>query len=517
MYVKIYIKFIKMNREKSLFNIITEDKWDVVIVGGGATGLGIALDSTTRGLKTLLIEKGDFSNGTSSKSTKLIHGGVRYLNQLKFKLVFEAIRERKILLRNAPHLSKVLSFIIPVYSYWNILYYSLGLYLYEILSIGSKIGKTTILSKKNTINSLKYIKIDNLKGGIRYFDGQFNDSQLCIDIGSVASKFKATIINHFELIDIIKTDDKITGIKCLDKISLNIYIINCNNLINATGVFADSVLKLDFPINESIVSPSQGIHLVLDENNDLHEHALMLPLQFDNRVIFLIPWMGKLILGTTDTKVQNICDNPEALESEIVFLINAYNNFCNHKINRNNILSVFVGLRPLVKINKRNSSTSFISREHTILVSCSNMITIIGGKWTTYRKMAEEVVDTIFKAKKDQIKACKTKNISLDLSSIKKEEISNLLKNDNSLAEKIHEKYSFTKAEVFYSIKHEMATNIEDILARRNRLLFLDAKASIEAAPVVASVFEKYFNKDQHWKINQINSFVNYAKMYLPG
>jgi glycerol-3-phosphate dehydrogenase len=504
-----------MNREISLQYIRTEENWDLIVVGGGATGLGIALDAATRGYKTLLIEKGDFANGTSSKSTKLLHGGVRYLRQFQFKLVFEAIRERKILLRNAPHLTNIISFIIPAYSYFNVIYYALGLYFYELLSVGSKIGKTKILSKQKTIKSLNYIKRDNLKGGIRYFDGQFNDSQLCIDIASVAYKNKATVINYFELIDIIKTKNKITAIKCIDKTSQFKYTINCKNLINATGVFADSVLKLDTPNSEKIILPSQGIHLVLAKKNNFIEHALMMPLRFDNRVIFLIPWMDKLILGTTDTKVSNVCENPIALENEITFLINSYNNFCNNKIEKKDILSVFAGLRPLVKINNPNSKTSSVSREHTIFVSDSNMITIIGGKWTTYRKMAEEVIDTLSKINKDQIKPCKTKNISLNLSSTKKEVISDLINNDMRLAERIHDKYKFTKADVYYSIKYEMAINVEDILARRNMLLFLDAKASIEAVQEVASVFEMYFNKDLDWKINQINSFKDFASKFL--
>ena len=505
-----------MNRNQSLDKILTQEKWDVIIVGGGATGLGTALDSTTRGLKTLLIERGDFANGTSSKSTKLIHGGVRYLSQLQFKLVFEAIRERKILLNNAPHLSNILSFIVPVYSYWNLIYYSLGLYFYALLSVGSKIGRTTILSKNNTINSLNDINKDGLKGGIKYFDGQFNDSQLCIDIACVASDFKATVINYFELIEVIKTKDKITGIICLDKISQKVYKIKCKNLISATGVFTDCVLKIDSHKNEDIILPSQGIHIVLNEKNKSQHNALMFPLKIDNRVLFLIPWMGKLILGTTDTKVQNICENPKALESEITFLLNTYNTLHKNKINKNNILSVFVGLRPLVKIKNGDYSTSSASREHTILVSKSNMITIVGGKWTTYRKMAEEVVDTIFKINKDQIRACKTKNISLDFSFIKKEKIADLIKNDKTLTEKIHDKYSFTKADVLYSIEYEMAITIEDILARRTSLLFLDTKASIEAAPIVADVFVKYLNKDHKWKINEIKKFENYSKMYLP-
>lgn len=505
-----------MNREESLHKIYTIEKWDIIVIGGGATGLGIALDATTRGLKTLLLEKGDFSSNTSSKSTKLIHGGVRYLKQFQFKLVIEAIQERKVILKNAPHLTNIIPFIIPVYSFWNLIYYSIGLFIYELLSFRSKIGRTSILSKNKTIENLDFIKREKLKGGIRYFDGQFNDSQLCIDIARVASQNGATVINYFELIDIIKSNEIITGIRCKDIKNNKKIILNCDTLINATGIFADNIIKLDSPNKSNIILPSQGIHLVLNENKGAQKNGLMLPLSIENRVIFLIPWMGKIILGTTDTMIEEIYSEPKALEEEVDFLIRAYNSLSCREINKKDILSVFAGLRPLVTLNNYSTSTAAVSREHLIFVSNSKMITIVGGKWTTYRKMAEEVVDTVFKIKKNNKIPCSTKNISLDLSLEKKYSIKSILMNDSTLSEKIHKNYPFTKAEVLYSIKYEMATSIEDILARRNRLLFLDAKASIEAAPEVASIFEKYFKKDRNWIINQINIFENFAIKYLP-
>ncbi len=505
-----------MNREDSIKRIENEEKWDVIIIGGGATGLGIALDSTTRGLKTLLIEKSDFSNGTSSKSTKLIHGGVRYLKQLQFKLVFEAIRERGILLKNASHLSEIIPFIIPVYSYWEMIYYSIGLFIYQMFSLGSKIGTTKILSKKETLSNLTYINSQNLKGGIRYFDGQFNDSQLCIDIAFTATQRNATVINYFELIDILKTDNIATGIKCVDKKSLKTYSIKCDNLINATGVYADNILKLDTPKKSNIILPSQGIHIIIN-NINLNENALMLPLKVDNKVLFVIPWMGKQIIGTTDSKVNKIEDDPEALEEEINFLLYNFNKICKDKINKKDIQSIYTGLRPLVNINKNKNNTSFVSREHTILINKSKMITIVGGKWTTYRKMAEEVTNIIFKMNKNYNREiCKTKNLSLNTNAIKENLILNLLKKDNSLSEKIHEKYAFRKVDVLYSIKYEMATNIIDVLARRNRLLFLDVKSSIESAPIVANIFAKYLNKDSTWIKNEMTNFENYSKKYLP-
>lgn len=505
-----------MNREDSLKKIESEEKWDVIIIGGGATGLGIALDSTTRGLKTLLIEKGDFANGTSSKSTKLIHGGVRYLKQLQFKLVFEAIRERGILLKNASHLSETIPFIIPVYSYWEMIYYSIGLFIYQMFSLGTKIGITKILSKKETLSNLTYINSQNLKGGIKYFDGQFNDSQLCIDIAFTASQRNATVINYFELIDILKTDNIVTGIKCIDKKTLKSYSIKCDNLINATGVYADNILKLDTPNKSNIILPSQGIHIVINDMN-LNENALMLPLKFDNKVLFVIPWMGKQIIGTTDSKINKIEDDPEALKEEIDFLLNNFNKICKYKINKNDIQSVYTGLRPLVNINNTNNNTSFVSREHTILINKSKMITIVGGKWTTYRKMAEEVTNIIFKMNKNyKREICKTRNLSLNTNDIKNKIISNLLKNDNSLSEKVHEKYAFRKVDVLYSIKYEMATSTIDFLARRNRILFLDVKSSIESAPMVAKIFAKYLNKDLNWINNEIINFENYSKKYLP-
>jgi glycerol-3-phosphate dehydrogenase len=506
-----------MNRQDSLNEISTVKKWDVIVIGGGATGLGIALDATNRGFKTLLIEKGDFSNGTSSKSTKLVHGGVRYLKQFHFKLVFEAIRERKIILKNAPHLSNTLPFVIPVYSYFNLLYYSIGLFLYELLAgFGSNIGKTKLLSKKTVLESLPFIKSKKLKGGILYYDAQFNDSQLCIDIATKATEKKATIINYFECVNFIKHTDKAVGIKCLDLIAQKEHSIIGEKIINATGVFSDSILQLDTPSKANIIQPSKGVHLVLnDTSNGGTKFALMSPIKQDDRIIFLIPWMGKLLLGTTDTKVEHISSDPETTTDDINYLIDLYNSFSDQKIDKRSVVSMFAGLRPLIKLNEEDA-TALISREHSILTSTSGIITIAGGKWTTYRKMAEDVVNLILSSQNKTFIKCITQNISLDPSHKKSKIIESYLKTDAFLAEKIHTDYSFTKAEVLYAIQYEMATTVEDILARRNRLLFLDAKASIEAAKEVAKVFALYDHKDELWISQQILKYSNIALKYIP-
>ena len=504
-----------MNREESIKKINSKTKWDLVIIGGGATGLGIALDATTRGLKTLLIEKRDFSSGTSSRSTKLIHGGVRYLKQFKFKLVFEAIKERKILLKNAPHLSKTLPFIIPIYSIWEGIYFAIGLYIYEILSIGSKIGRTKILSVKETINKIPYIKKEKLKGGILYYDGQFNDSQLCIDLADTASKNGATIINYFEVKNILKENNKIYGIGCLDKITEIEYFIECRILVNATGVFSDNILEMESKIKSTKILPSQGIHLVLNSISGFSENALMIPIKKDNRVVFLIPWLGKIILGTTDSIVRNIQEEPEALEEEVELLINTYNSYSDEKITKKNISTVFAGLRPLIQPSKNNIKSSKVSREHLLIMKESGLISIIGGKWTTYRKMAELVVNKVIEIGAYHKVKCKTKKITIGNNVRKKEIISEMMHLNNEFSKKINENYTLTIADILYSIDYEMAINLDDILARRNRLLFLDANASIQLAPIIAKIMSKHLHKNENWEKYQINKYIEIANLYL--
>lgn len=502
-----------MKRDDSLQQLRETNCWDVIVIGGGATGVGIALDCTTRGLKTLLVEKNDFSSGTSSKSTKLIHGGVRYLKQLQFKLVYEAIKERKLLLNNSEGLSHITPFVIPVYSTWEKYFLILGLKLYELLSIGSDIGKTKLISKAQTKQWLPYINEKKLKGGVVYYDGQFNDSQICVDIAITANQQGATILNYFKVTDLIKTNHKITGVQCLDTINNIQHAINAKVVVNATGVFSESILKMDLKETAPTITPSQGVHIVLNETYGSHEAALMRPIYIDDRVIFVIPWLGKILVGTTDTKVKEISDDPIALQEEIDFLITTYNQFSNKPISKQDIQSVFCGLRPLITASK-NIGTAGISREHTIIKNNSGLITIIGGKWTTYRRMAESVTNEVMDAGQFEKRACITNHLSISNIASKKKAIQEMIASDNSLNKTIHPNYPFTYADVIYSVSNEMAQTIDDILSRRTRLLFLDAKAAITTAPIVAEIMSTALNKNATWKQEQLTTFLAKAKHY---
>lgn len=500
-----------MQRDELLIELNKNCSYDVVIIGGGATGLGIALDASTRGLKTLLLEKRDFSSGTSSRSTKLIHGGVRYLKQLRFKLIVEALRERKIILKNSPNISNIIPFIIPVYSIYDKFIYSLGLHLYEFFSFSSKIGKTHTLSKKETLKKLPFINKNKLRGGILYFDAQFNDSQFCIDLAQTAISKGANIINYCEVKDLIKSNGKVCGILFKDNISNINYTIKSSFVVNATGVFAEKILYKDSNTISKILAPSQGVHLVLDNSFGSNKFAMTLPSN-DGRVIFLIPWLGKTVLGTTDTKLEVVNEEPIPLKDEIDFLINSFNNFSSIKLTTKDIKSVFAGLRPL--FNNKNSSTSVMSREHKIIISNSGLITIIGGKWTTYRKMAEDTVDLILNIGNKKQKKCVTKDLVIDIYIKKKIMIEDLIKKDSTLSEIINKKYKIKKADIVYSIKYEMAQTLEDILARRLRLLFLDAKVSIDISPIIAQILAFYLEKDDSWIEAEILSYKKIAQKY---
>lgn len=502
-----------MNRLNAL-NKLQETNWDVIIIGGGATGLGIALDCTTRGLKTLLVEKNDFSSGTSSRSTKLIHGGVRYLKQLNFKLVYEAIKERKLLLNNAEGLSNTLPFVIPVYSTWEKYFLNFGLKIYELLSIGNNIGKTQLISKKQTIAMLPFVNQTNLKGGVVYFDGQFNDSQICVDLAIKATEKGATILNYCEVKNLIKADGKLIGIHCTDRINQTDYAINGKVIVNATGVFAESIIKMDNPSMEHLISPSQGIHIVIDAAFGSKEAALMRPIYVDDRVIFVIPWLGKIIVGTTDTKMDQIKEDPIALEEEVQFLITTFNQFSNKPISKADIKSVFCGLRPLVNPSHQ-SNTAGISREHTIIKNESGLISIFGGKWTTYRKMAETLTNVVIQQGHFENKPCITKTLSISNVANKKTLIASYIQKNPGLATLIHPNYHFTKADILFSINHEMAQNVDDILSRRTRLLFIDAKAAIDVAPLIISILAESLQKNKEWEEAQLKSFTKKAVSYL--
>jgi len=494
-----------MDRAAMLKKLETEKAWDIIIIGGGATGLGAAVDAASRGYKTLLIEQFDFGKGTSGRSTKLVHGGVRYLEQGNIKLVMEALRERGYLLKNAPHLTTALPFVVPVYSRVNKFYYGIGLKLYDVLSGKLSLGKTKLLSKKETIEHLPGIDEKKLKGGILYYDGQFDDARLAIELAITAAKYGATVLNYCEAIDLLKENNKVKGVVFEDLINEITYEANAKVVINATGVFTDRIIQMDDTEREALVEPSQGIHLVIDKKFFPGNNAMMIPKTDDKRVLFAVPWHDKVVLGTTDTPVDEISFEPRPLEEEIEFVLNHANRYLAQTIKRNDVKSMFAGLRPLVR-KRGTKTTAMLSRDHTIMVSKAGLVTITGGKWTTYRKMAEDAIDNAVFVAKLERKECITKKLSIgnERDAFAKKEGNNF----------IHTSFQYSERDVAYFVKNEMAMTVEDVLARRTRLLFLDAQAAIEVAPLVAKAMASAMQKDEQWINEQIASFTDLAKQY---
>jgi len=507
-------------------------EWDICIIGGGATGLGAAIDAASRGFKTILLERFDFAKGTSSRSTKLVHGGVRYLQQGNIKLVLEALRERGLLKSNAPHLVKNQSFIVPNYKWWEGAFYGIGLKVYDWMSGRLGLGPSQLLSKEETLELAPTLEADGLRRSVLYHDGQFDDARLAINLAQTSAENGGTLLNYYEVINLIKTENQITGVHARDTINGKEYEIKSKVVINATGVFSDSILKMDDPQSEDIISPSQGVHIVLDKEFLPGDAAIMVPHTDDGRVLFAVPWHQKIIIGTTDTPIdehtEKSLSEPVAQEQEIDFILNQIGKYLTHIPNRKNIRSVFAGLRPLVKGNSKK--TAELSRDHLISVSDAGLITITGGKWTTYRRMAEDVINTAIKKANLENKACVTANLKIhgakEGTDFKKplyyygsdeDKIQRLIEQDKTLGELIHPNLPYIKAEIVWAVQNEMCMTVDDALARRTRALLLDAKATIESAPAVASIMAKEMNKDENWIQNQVESFNQIAKNYLPN
>jgi glycerol-3-phosphate dehydrogenase len=506
-----------MNRDLSLQQITDTPVWDIIIIGGGATGLGSAVDAASRGFKTLLVEQYDFAKGTSSRSTKLVHGGVRYLQQGNIKLVKEALRERAYLLHNAPHLTSVQPFVVPVFSWFEKMYYAVGLKMYDLLSGKLSLGKTKILSKKETIAQLPAINPAKLSGGILYFDGQFDDSRLCADLAGTATKHGATMLNYCKATGFLKDKSKIpkiNGVIFTDTLSGTEYTVNAKAVINATGVFTDAVMQMDDAAKHDIVSPSQGIHLVVNHSFFPGSTAMMIPKTDDGRVLFAVPWHDHIVLGTTDTPVEKTEVEPKPLEEEIEFILTHINRYGTSLIERKDVKSVYVGLRPLVKI-KGSKSTALLSRDHTLVVAPSGLVTVTGGKWTTYRKMAEDAVENAVFVSKQEKKECITRTLPIGDLPERERMINDMISGDLSLTQVLCPDYPYTKADVVYAVRFEMAVTVEDILARRTRLLFLDASAAIKVADEVASLMARELDKDSEWKKEQVAGFIKLAQQYL--
>ncbi|MCB0731835.1 MAG: glycerol-3-phosphate dehydrogenase/oxidase, partial [Ignavibacteriae bacterium] len=381
-----------MNRNSMISNIESNKSWDFIIIGGGATGLGCAIEASSRGYKTLLLEQSDFSKGTSSRSTKLVHGGVRYLKQGNLSLVLEALKERGILRRNAPHLVHDLPFIVPNYDWWEGPFYGIGLKLYDALAGKEGFGPSELLSKEETLKHIPTIEQEGLRGGVIYYDGQFDDARLAINMAETAYEQGATLLNYVKVTSLNKNEDMICGVDAIDLETNKKYSISAKVVINATGVFTDSIRKMDEPECKNIIVSGQGVHIVLDNSFLPGDSAIMVPETDDGRVLFAIPWHKNILVGTTDTPVNKFLLEPTPYEEEIEFLLSHTARYLTKDPTRKDIKSIFAGLRPLVKSGEEEN-TAAISRDHTLNISRSGLITITGGKWTTYRKMAEDTID----------------------------------------------------------------------------------------------------------------------------
>lgn len=500
--------------------------WDFIIVGGGATGIGCAIEAASRGYKTLLLEQSDFGKGTSSRSTKLVHGGVRYLQQGNISLVLEALKERGILRRNAPHLVHNLPFIVPNYDWWEGPFYGIGLKLYDMLAGKEGFGSSKLLSKEETIKQIPTIETEGLRGGVIYYDGQFDDSRLIINMAQTAVEQGSALINYMKVSSLLKNNQFICGVEVEDCETGKKYKLNSKVVINSTGVFTDSIRKMDDPEIENIITSSQGTHIILDRSFLPGDTAIMVPHTDDGRVLFAIPWHNRILVGTTETEVEVFPLEPIPLEEEIEFLLKHAARYLLKDPSRSDVLSVFAGLRPLVKSGEAEN-TAAISRDHTINISRCGLVTITGGKWTTYRRMAEDTIDQA--AELAQLEPEQSISSTLQIHGYHQhsEEFGDLqiygsdapaiqamIRDDNSFCEQLHPLFPTLAGEVIWAVRKEMARTVEDFLARRTRMLLMNAKAAIETAPVVAKLMSKELGKKRSWVKDQISEFNKIAASY---
>jgi glycerol-3-phosphate dehydrogenase len=502
--------------------------WDIIVVGGGATGIGVSIDAASRGYGVLLLEQNDFGKGTSSRSTKLVHGGVRYLEQGNISLVMEALRERGLLLGNAPHLVHDRAFVVPNYDWWEAPFYGLGLKVYNMLAGKYGFGASRILSKEETLERLPTINTEALRGGVIYFDGQFDDSRLLIDMAATAYELGATLLNYVRVTGLTKdAEGFINGVTARDAESGEEFHAQGEVVINATGPFTDDLRRQADASITPMIAPSQGVHLVFDRSFLPGESAIMVPHTSDGRVMFAIPWHGHTLIGTTDTPVDHASLEPVALEQEIDFILSTASLYLAHKPTRADILSVFAGIRPLVK--SAGGSTAALSRDHTIHIEKSGLLTICGGKWTTYRHMAEDCVNQAAMLARLPEKPCVTEHLRLHGFHADADAfgplrvygsdalpIQDLMRGEPALAEPLDPALPYTGAEVVWAVRHEMARTIEDVLARRTRALFLNARAAMRMAPRVAGLMARERNRDGAWQTQQVESFAEVARNYCP-
>jgi len=504
------------------------EPWDIIVIGGGATGLGTAVDAASRGYRTLLLEQGDFACGTSSRSTKLIHGGVRYLQQGNLALVREALRERHILLSNAPHLVHDVTFVIPLYRWWERLFYGIGMALYDLLAGAGGLKHSRHLSREETIDLVPTVRRRNLRGGIVYHDGQFDDARLAICLARTLADLGGTPLNYMNVTALATAPGRMATVTATERESGREYVLSGRALVNATGVFCDQVRRMDEPSCAPLITPSQGAHLVLDRSFLPRDYAVMIPHTDDGRVFFAIPWYDHVIVGTTDTPIDTVTPEPAPLPDEIDFLLAHAGRCLERQPARSDVLSVFAGLRPLAG-GKSGQNTAQLSREYLLSVSASGLVTITGGKWTTYRSMAVSAIDAA--AVQGGLDSRPSITSSLRLHGWEqplspagplycygsdRRLFEKLSGEFPAWREQLHPRLPYTVGDIVWAVRFEWARDVEDVLARRTRALFLDAGACREIAPLVARLMAAELGRDQVWQSRQLERFDAVAVKYLP-
>jgi glycerol-3-phosphate dehydrogenase len=504
------------------------EAWDMAIVGGGATGMGIAVDAGSRGYSVVLLEQSDFGKGTSSRSTKLIHGGVRYLQQGNISLVMEALKERGILFKNAPHLVRDLPFVVPNYQWWETPFYGIGLKVYDLLAGKYGFGKSVLLSREEVLGRIPTLEQGGLRGGVLYHDGQFDDSRLLISLAQTAAKHGACLLNYAPVVHLSKdADGMVNGVVFADAETGREHRVFAKCVINATGAFSDALQRQDDPSAEPMIAPSQGVHIVLDKSFLPTDTAIMVPHTRDGRVMFAIPWHGHVVVGTTDTPITQVSLEPKPLESEIDFILETASSYLAHRPKREDILSAFTGIRPLVNA-ARASSTAALSREHTITISKSGLLTIAGGKWTTYRKMAEDCLEHAIVLARLEERPCITKDLAihgavagsgigepLSVYGADRPQIEALAQRTPELSHPLHPALPISGAQVVWAVRKELARTVDDVLSRRTRALFLNAKAALEMAPGIARLMAMELGRDSSWEERQRSAFSEIASNFV--
>jgi len=515
-----------MKREEMLAKVRARtEPWDIAVVGGGATGMGVAVDAAARGLSVVLLEAHDFGKGTSSRSTKLVHGGVRYLEQGNIPLVMSALKERGLMRQNAPHLVHDLAFVVPNYSWWEAPFYGIGLKLYDMLAGRYGFGASKLLSKEETLERLPGLEPDELRGGVVYYDGQFDDARLLIHLAMTAADHGGVVLNYCPVTGLLRDEDGyVNGLTARDAETGEELSLNARMVINATGVFTDSIRRMADANAEELVVTSQGIHLVFERSFLRGDTALMVPKTSDGRVLFVIPWHGHAVAGTTDTPVDGVTLEPRAFDEEIEFILDTAARFFVRPPTRADVLAVYVGLRPLVK---GDGKTSALSRDHVIHVDTSGLLTITGGKWTTYRHMAEDCVNHAITLGKLPDVDCPTKNLrihgymqdcsslgSLEVYGADAAKIRALAAARPELGAQLHPDLPYIAAEAVWAAREEMARGVEDVLARHTRALFLNARAAIAMAEPVAKLMAAELGRDEVWVTAQVTAFTELAQQY---